>query len=76
MTGGDPNFNFRGKWQSEQRCRKNPSPRDSSSVNFFAADAAEACELCASKGAAPMAQSAVKVRTAMPIILIFKMGLP
>ena len=78
MVGGEPNFSFRGKWQREQRCRKNPSPRFSCSVNFEALDDVEAGLVCALKSVARPEHQHAKPRTlvrARAEILVFTIRL-
>jgi len=49
ITAGDPNLSFRGRWQSEQRCRNKFSPRVSCSLNFGEAEAFVVGALCAKR---------------------------
>jgi hypothetical protein len=76
ITGGDPNFSFLGRWQSEQRCRNNPSPRLASSLNFSTPGAVAADLLCARGLALPPEKSAAIPRTATLAIRFFKMEFP
>src|ERR1700733_10563909 len=49
MTGGDPNLSFLGRWQSEQRCKKNPWPRLSCSLSFPGSEREAPGFVCAGK---------------------------
>ena len=76
MTAGDPNFRFRGRWQSEHRCTNNPSPRFCCSFNFPEVGNAAANLLCACKCSAPAAENQASKRIADIANFVFKVDLP
>jgi len=76
MTGGEPNLSFLGRWQSEQRCRNNPSPRLASSLNVAAPGRVAAGFPCASKQEIPPECRPASPTKVMMATLIFKMDLP